>query len=56
MACVLEYLQRAFDSGTDNYVYWSSNPPTVTPVATTPQYTGILSAYAIIGVIKKDIE
>lgn len=43
-------LQRAFDSGTQGYVYWLTVAPNANPIAsiTTPNYTGTLSAYAII--------
>jgi len=55
MACLIAYLQRAFDSGTVGYVYWSSMAPDPSPVLTTPQFTGTLTAYAIIERIEKDI-
>lgn len=41
------YAMRARDSGTAGYVYWTTTNPLGTPITTTPQYTGTLSATSI---------
>lgn len=49
------FMQRAHDSGTGVYVYWTtfSEPdPTPAPSETQPNYTGVLSVYAIVKVIR----
>lgn len=51
------YFQRALDSGTGGYVYWTSvgiPDPTPTPSETTPNFTGMLSVYTIVRVLGCD--
>jgi len=57
MACLIEFYQRAWDSGTGGYVYWSSVAPDPTPLPseTQPNYTGALSLYVILCHIRKEV-
>lgn len=51
------YFQRALDSGTGGYVYWTSvgtPDPTPTPSETTPNFTGTLSVYTIVRILGCD--
>lgn len=48
------YMQRAHDSGTGVYVYWTTYgapDPTPSPSETQPNYSGVLSVYSIVKVI-----
>ena len=57
MACVTVFYQRALDSGTGGYVYWTSvSPdPTPLPIDTQPPYTGVLTLYVVLCHIKKEV-
>ncbi len=50
----LGYIQRAFDSGLQKYVQWQTLTPDPNPLpgTTTPHYTGILSGYGIVQVLR----
>lgn len=44
----ISHYQRAYDDGTEGFVYWTSEDPDDSPVTTVPQFTGSLSNYVIL--------